>query len=444
MEYQPEQFYPIFLESAGISTDSRKTEKGSVFFALKGEKFDGNAYVSQVLDNGAGYAVCDDRRYSGSEDKRIVYVENVLVFLQQLARHHRRQFKIPVIAITGTNGKTTTKELVRSVLEKKYRVHCTRGNLNNHIGVPLTLLGMNSQTEIAIIEMGANHIGEIDELANIAEPDFGIVTNMGTAHIEGFGSEEGVRQTKSELYRYLNKHNGTIFVNTEEPHLSDYIPSGSRTNRYDSELIDSGGNPWKVKLNGLQPGLSVRFTGDDGIINHIESKLFGSYNFKNILAGIAVGKYFKVYPSDIAAAIDQYIPDSNRSQIVSYQGSEIILDAYNANPSSMRAAIASFAQRSEVEGKILILGDMFELGENSVKEHDSLIDFIQQFPWEYTALTGQMFNATSPYRANIHYFKTFDDLKHWFDLLPKEGKSIMIKGSRGMALERLLADGLKS
>lgn len=424
-----EELYKHFLTYPIVSTDSRRIEKDCLFFALKGENFDGNQYAVDALKKGAAFAIVDDPNLpSGSN---LILVDDVLETLQQLAAYHRQQLQIPVIGITGSNGKTTTKELVVAVLQQKYRVTFTQGNFNNHIGVPLTLLSMNRDTEIAVVEMGANHPGEIKALCNLADPDFGLITNIGKAHLEGFGSFEGVIKTKSELYDHLRAKNGKCFINIDNDILTkqavglQQLTYGSSENaQLKGELQDSG---YYLTIKALFP---------KGWL-YLKSKLIGSYNSENILAAARVGLYFDVDPLKIQKAIEQYQPTNNRSQLIVKGSNKIVMDAYNANPTSMLASLENFAK---VDGslKTVILGDMLELGNQSGDEHQKIVNYLQTMPIDQVFLVGKEFSKTS---TGIKT-KKFDNAELLSDYLyqqkPMENQVILIKGSRGIHLEKIL------
>jgi UDP-N-acetylmuramoyl-tripeptide--D-alanyl-D-alanine ligase len=423
---QTEQLYALFLQSTGITTDSRKIEPGNIFFALKGENFDGNTYAHKAIEAGALLAVIDDPAF---QNEKTFLSEDVLQALQTLARHHRRQFDIPVIGITGSNGKTTTKELVNAVLSKKYNTLATIGNLNNHIGVPLTLLRMNHTTEIAIIEMGANHVGEIGELSLIAEPNYGLITGIGKAHLGEFGGFEGVKQTKAELYSHLVQNHGTVFLNTDLPVLEEMaqrklvknaITYGSNSdNKYIFKFIDANPN--------------VCFSYE----NHtIHSQLVGSYNYHNLITAFALGKYFNVPENDIADALEQYQSTNNRSQIMHWEGNTIIMDAYNANPTSMLAALDNF-EKMKAETKVAILGDMLELGEYSAEEHQNIADKVAAIRPTYSCLVGNEF-AQIHVNQNIHLATDYNSAAEWLRSLPLKNALLLIKGSRGIKLEKVI------
>ena len=421
-----EELYQHFKQCSAVSTDTRKIEEGSLFFALKGDNFNGNNFASQALSSGAKYCVIDEKQYA--TDERYLVVEDVLKALQQLATYHRKQLKIPIIALTGSNGKTTTKELINAVLSKKYDTTATQGNLNNHIGVPLTLLQMKESTEIGIVEMGANHPNEIGLLCEIAHPNYGLITNFGKAHLEGFGSIEGVIKAKSELYDYLMAHQKTIFVN-ENDHLQVRQTLDSK-NVYKFGLLTSLDT--MLEIIDTQPYVTLRYNQ-----SVIKSRLTGNYNFNNIAVAIAIGSYFDVDPKDIISAIENYTPTNNRSQIIEKDSNTIIMDAYNANPTSMLAALENFKQLHQ-ERKIIFLGDMFELGQTAEIEHQFIVDYLEKNDLGKVYLIGKNFFKTKVQLAKIEKFETFDDLKLNIQNHPVKDSFLLIKGSRGMALERIL------
>lgn len=417
--------YSYFNECGSVCTDTRKIEKNCLFFALKGESFNGNEFAHQALSKGAKYCIVDEKQF---ENEHCFLVDDVLQTLQQLATFHRNKLSKPVLALTGSNGKTTTKELINAVLSKKYNVTATQGNLNNHIGVPLTLLRITDKTDIAIIEMGANHQKEIEFLCLIAQPDYGLITNFGKAHLEGFGGVEGVIKGKSELYDYLIKHQKLIFVNENDP---IQIRQTSGYNRIIHFGLKSSSNTI-VELLDSQPYVSIAY---NKIL--INSQLTGSYNFNNIAVAIAVGSYFKINSNEIASAIESYNPTNNRSQILEKGSNTIIMDAYNANPTSMIAALENFKQMNR-ENKVLFLGDMFELGESAQTEHQQIVSYLENHDLGKTFLIGKNFFKTTVHHSNIKKFETFEDLKLVLRTQPLKNKFILIKGSRGMALERVL------
>ncbi len=420
-----ETLYQIFLQCNSVSTDTRKIEKGDLFFALKGDNFNGNIYAKEALSKGAKYAVIDEEEFHISN--KTLLVSSVLKALQELANFHRNQLQLPIIALTGSNGKTTTKELINVVLSYKYNTCATQGNLNNHIGVPLTLLSMTKDTEIGIVEMGANHQKEIEFLCNIAEPDFGLITNYGKAHLEGFGGVEGVIKGKSEMYMHLIKNNKTIFLNTNDP-IQKEKSKGGITYTFG----DSGSKP-EVVINfiGAQPFVKCQY--NDEIIN---SHLIGDYNFNNIAVAITIGVYFEMSIHMIKKAIESYIPSNNRSQIIEKDSNKIILDAYNANPTSMKAALLNFEKQKGK--KIAILGDMFELGEKASLEHQYITGLAASLSIDQIYLVGENFFKSKIDSNKVVQFPNFDNFKDAFKLEKTKNSTFLIKGSRGMALERIL------
>ncbi len=421
--------YQLFLNSDGITTDTRNIQANQIYFALKGSSFNGNIFALQALENGAGYAIVDEAAYAVNE--RCILVEDVLETLQQLGLYHKKQIQPKhTIAITGSNGKTTTKELVNAVLATTYKTHYTKGNLNNHIGIPLTLLQMPAGTEIAIIEMGANHQHEIKAYCTYVEPDFGIITNCGKAHLEGFGGEEGIRKGKGELYDYLKSNNGHVFVNGDDKQLLAMLEERSITafTTYGNSEI----NNYYATILNENPYLKIRFENTE-----IDANLFGSYNFTNMMCAITVGKYFGVANPEIKQGIESYTPQNARSQVVEFNGAEIILDAYNANPSSMQHALESFS-KPDVINKWVILGDMFELGEYAANEHQFIADLCKQLHFEKIVLVGNEFFRTSVTSSEMIKFPTTLDAKNWFLQQELSGKTILLKGSRGMKMESLL------
>lgn len=422
-----EELYRKYLTTTGISTDTRNISHESMFFALKGERFDANEFASKALEKGAKYAVIDNEKYF-INDKTIL-VKNSLETLQKLASYHRDQLKnIKIIGLTGSNGKTTTKELFFAVLNKKYKALATIGNLNNHIGVPLTLLRFKNDTEIGIVEMGANHQKEISFLSSICKPDIGYITNFGKAHLEGFGGEIGVIKGKSELYDFLENNNKVALINLDDPIQSDKTSkikhfSFSTSKESDIKIQEVTANPMvKIKYNDIS----------------IQSNLIGLYNANNINASIAIGKYFNIKDEDIKDAIEKYVPQNNRSQIIDKNTNKIILDAYNANPSSMQVALANFFQLSE-SPKIAILGDMFELGPQSKEEHENIIKTCQeQVDIEFFFIGKQFFNCKKTAIENIKFYEDFESFKNHLSINTLKNYLILIKGSRGMSLERTL------
>lgn len=420
--------YSLFLQHPEISTDSRQIPEGALFFGLKGDHFDGNEFAGYALDKGASLAIIDNSRYR--LDNRYILVENVLASLQQLANHHRKQFRIPVLAITGTNGKTTTKEIIHAVLSKKYQTLATTGNLNNHIGVPLTLLKLKSDTEIAIVEMGANHHGEIELLCRIAEPTHGIITNIGKAHLEGFGGFEGVVRTKTELYRYLKSRHGIVFVNNDNPLLIQYS-NGMKVIHY-----ETGKTTGIAEQNHPEdPFLKMEIKIDEQEFT-LSTKLFGRYNAENIFAAACIGHFFGVEPGKIKEAIESYQPQNNRSQVLKTRSNLLILDMYNANPSSMEPALQDFAGSTHVR-KVLILGDMLELGSECDKEHQDILELIEKLGFTEVFLVGPVFTRLNTKREWL-CFQDSELARMWLDHHRINDASILLKGSRGIKLEKLV------
>lgn len=420
-----QQLYDIFLESSGICTDTRNTAPNCIFFALKGDNFNGNIFAEEAIDNGALFAVVDEETYF-KNPRKMMLVDDVLLTLQKLASHHRKNLKSILIALTGSNGKTTTKELIYAVLSQQYKTQATIGNFNNHIGVPKTLLRLSPETEIAVVEMGANHLGEISMLCEIADPDYGYITNFGKAHLEGFGSLKGVIKGKTELYRYLKNKNKKAFINgrnsvqiAHSEHM-DRIIFGSTDSEFPIALLSSEGN------------LIVKFQNVE-----IQSNLTGDYNFENIAAAIAIGSYFKLSVNQIKSGIENYIPKNNRSEILQKGTNTILLDAYNANPTSMIAALKNF-KKIDSMNKILILGDMFELGSEAAVEHQAIVDYLSDDFIGRTYLVGSNFAHTRTNIPFIEKFETFEELEKELHENPPYSAHILIKGSRGMALERVL------
>lgn len=417
--------YDRFNESSGICTDTRQIKKGCLYFALSGDKFNGNLFAQEALDKGARFAVVDEEEFHKSTGETIL-VRNSLISLQQLAQFHRKQLGIQVIALTGSNGKTTTKELINTVLSQKYFTTATKGNLNNHIGVPLTLLSMTGDTQIGIVEMGANHLGEIEMLTDIALPDYGYITNFGKAHLEGFGNLDGVIKGKTELYDFLRKEDKEIFVNSDDERQMNNsegmkrITFGAKDSNYIITLLESS-NQLRVQFKGIE----------------IQSNLVGQYNFSNIAAAIAIGAYFDVQPFQIKKGIESYIPSNNRSQILSKGTNTIMMDAYNANPSSMMAALENFKNVKE-PNKMMILGDMFELGVDAASEHQTIVEYISEHSLGKAYLVGINFFETELDDENIQRFKTVENLKKEIERNPPQHTAILIKASRGMALERIV------
>lgn len=429
----PEELYVKFqAANFRVSTDTRRLEPGAVFFALRGANFNANEFAAKAIEAGCSLAVVDDAAFATND--RIVTVENVLQSLQQLASRHRAQFNIPVLGITGSNAKTTHKELIHAVLSKKYKTLATEGNLNNHIGVPLTLLRLRPEHEFAIIEMGANHKGEIDELCRIADPDFGLITNIGSAHLEGFGGIEGVKIGKSELYKYIKARGGKCFVNGDDPVLYELAFDNDKITYGAKKLYDVIGRNYTTEQT-----VSFRYTtryGDKdwNKLPLIHTQITGAYNFINCVAAVCAGNYFKVEDADIREALENYVPSMNRSQLVKTQKNTLLLDAYNANPSSMRVAIDNFKELRS-EHKMLLLGDMFELGEYSTDEHQRLVEHLKSLNLQDAILVGEEF-----FRLGDTGFRSFRTTAECLDYLRGQdvrGRTILIKGSRGMKMETL-------
>jgi len=415
--------YSQFLNSSGVSTDTRKIEKDCIFFALKGDNFDGNKFADEALELGALLAVVDDSAVAG--EKKLL-VSNALKALQELAVYHRRQLNTPLIALTGSNGKTTTKELIHAVLAQKFNTLATLGNLNNHIGVPLTLLRLKPNTEIGIIEMGANHPGEIQMLSEIAQPNFGYITNFGKAHLEGFGSLEGVIQGKTELYRFIQQSGGKLFVNGLD------FQQIKQSEGIERHIFGPEDSEYPVALIDASESLIIKFRNIE-----MHSQLGGVYNFENMAAAVAIGAYMGMTASEIRKGIESYTPKNHRSQIITRDSNTIIMDAYNANPTSMMAALENFRQK-ESYNKILFLGDMFELGPDAGKEHQAIVDYIQEHFNATTYLIGENFAETGSTDPFIQKFRTFESIKKELKDKKPQDALILIKGSRGMALERIL------
>jgi UDP-N-acetylmuramoyl-tripeptide--D-alanyl-D-alanine ligase len=418
------ELHQLFLQSSGVATDTRCIVPNQLFFALKGHNFNGNKFAFQALENGAGYAIIDENEYAQTE--QFITVNNVLETLQELANFHRNYLGIPILAITGSNGKTTSKELIFAVLSKKFNTVATVGNLNNHIGVPLTLLSMNKTTEFGIVEMGANHPKEIESLCKIAQPDYGYITNFGKAHLEGFGSIEGVIAAKSELYNYLKANNKFLFLNSDDP-----IQQKQLSYKNNFSFGSSRANiPVEYITN--KEYAEVLY---DGIV--FNSLLPGNYNAINMAAAICIGHYFQVPIKIIKVAIANYTPQNNRSQIIEIGKTKLLMDAYNANPTSMRAALESF-NKFPANNKIAILGDMFELGATSEKEHQDLVTYLEILNFNRVFLVGANFKKAKANSSKIQQFEKFPELEEAIISTDFQNTQVLIKGSRGMALERLL------
>jgi UDP-N-acetylmuramoyl-tripeptide--D-alanyl-D-alanine ligase len=424
--------YKHYIESnQKICTDTRKAEKGALFFALRGPNFNANELAQQAIDLGCSYAIIDDENFSTIE--KTILVDDVLNTLQHLANYHRKQLNIPVLGITGSNGKTTSKELINAVLAKKYKTLATQGNLNNHIGVPLTLLSITKEHEFAIIEMGANHQGEINMLCEIADPDFGVITNIGKAHLEGFGGIEGVKKGKSEMYRYLAKKNGKLFLHGDDDVLQELAKENDKITYGTKKLYDVVGKlkhdeekvkfAWKTRYNANELATAP----------FIPTHIVGVYNYYNLLCAACVGNYFKVDEQLINEALSEYMPSNNRSQLHKTEKNTLILDYYNANPTSMRAAIENFAQL-QLQNKYLVLGDMLELGEESLTEHQAIIDLLHEKNLTNYFLVGPIFNSITSHQS----FNNSSEACVFLKSIDLKDKTILIKGSRGIKLEIIL------
>ncbi|WP_108821167.1 UDP-N-acetylmuramoyl-tripeptide--D-alanyl-D-alanine ligase [Dysgonomonas sp. Marseille-P4361] len=421
------KLYEIYKQHPEVSTDTRNSANGAIFFALKGANFNGNEYAAQAISSGCSYAVVDEEKYATQPN--MILVDNVLETLHKLATYHREHIKTPVIGITGTNGKTTTKELITAVLSQEYNVVSTQGNLNNHIGVPLTILRIKKEHEIAVVEMGANHVGEIKCLCEIAKPSYGLITNLGHAHIEGFGSFENVVKTKGELYNFIrNSKDGKIFIDNDNSLLKEVsegiasIPYG-----FEEDLFVSG------KVLAIRPYLEFEWKFGNKR-NQVKTKLIGEYNLPNALAAIAIGSYLGVKSSLINKALGEYEPSNNRSQLKETEKNMLIIDAYNANPTSMHAALENF-DHMDVSKKALILGDMKELGPDTDMEHQKIADYVAHHDFEKVLLVGDNFSRTE---TNFPRFKNLEELKEYLTENPIEDSYILLKGSRGMQLEKCI------
>ena len=421
------KLYSIFLSSAGICTDTRKIEPHSLFVCIKGENFDGNTFASKALEQGAQHVIVDNEAYF-SDSSKMTLVDDSVKCLQDLANHHRKQFDIPVIGITGSNGKTSTKELIHAVLDKKYTVLATIGNLNNHLGVPFTLLRLKPEHEIAIVEMGANRFKDIEELSAIAEPTHGIITNIGKAHLEGFGGFEGVLKTKRELYESIEASNGIIVYNSDDSILTNALPKNVETFTYGIEKSAVQG-----ELVDLSPFVEMKWSHKDYSSPVLKTQMIGKYNFYNYLAAISFGIVFDVAPRDISDAVEEYSPTNNRSQVKKTEKNTLIMDCYNANPTSMKSALESFAMNSH-SNKLFIIGDMKELGTEESKEHESIVKLIEEL--ELTGFTvGKIFRQFQS--ASItQQFENVEELNAYLEAENIEGKLVLLKGSRSIGLEK--------
>jgi UDP-N-acetylmuramoyl-tripeptide--D-alanyl-D-alanine ligase len=424
-----EHLYQVYLHHPSVQTDTRQLKKDDIFFALKGPNFNGNQFALEALKHGAAYAVVDERIDTNND--RLILVDDVLTALQELARHHRRQFTIPFIAITGSNGKTTTKELVSTALATHYKTYTTQGNLNNHIGIPITLLNIKEDAEMAVIEMGANHQGEIAGYCSYVLPTHGIITNCGKAHLEGFGGIEGVRKGKGELFDHLRSNNGTAFIFSDYDYLHEMSSGITSVYGYGTSAGDVTG-----EVITSEPFLNIRLTKGTGL-GQLHTHLVGEYNLPNVLCAVAVAKYFTVPDEKIKKAIESYIPSNSRSQMIERDSNHIILDAYNANPSSMKAAIENFS-KIKAPNKVLVLGAMMELGVESIAEHQGIVDLIGQHQWKDVVLVG------GDYAKVDHpfiYLSSAVEARHWYHQQQFRNAYILIKGSRSMKMEAVLEAG---
>lgn len=430
-----DKLYSIFLQHPIVCTDTRNIQPGSIFFALKGGNFNGNEFAEKALEMGCAFVVIDEEKYRKNDN--CFLVDDVLKALQQLANHHRKQLNIPVIGITGSNGKTTSKELMNAVLSKKYKVLATVGNLNNHIGVPLTLLSITKEHEMAIVEMGANHQGEIAELSLIAEPDFGVITNIGKAHLEGFGGIEGVKKGKSELYKYIQANGGKLFVHGDDEVLLELSGSTEKVTYGTKKLYDIVGAVHETKNEFISFQWGTRYTAVNIKKSELVStQLVGIYNYYNLLCAACVGNYFKVEDELINQALREYTPSNNRSQLHKTKHNTLILDYYNANPSSMSLSIENFASLNH-PNKMLILGDMLELGSESEKEHDAIVNLLKEKNLSNALLVGPLFIAAGK-KVGAQTFATSDDAVQYLKQHPIKDATILIKGSRGIKLEKVV------
>ncbi len=424
------ELYNIYLKHPVVTTDSRNCPPNSIFFALKGDRFNGNLFAENALEKGCAYAVVDE--WDKPENSRIIVVENVLEALQKLANYHRKKLKITIVGITGTNGKTTTKELIATILSKEFNVAFTQGNFNNHIGVPLTLLSINKSHEIGVIEMGANHPGEIRELCNIAEPNIGLITNIGKAHIEGFGSLENVIKTKCELYDFIREHEGKVFVNKDNVTLNEMSEGMDRTlyGRDNPDLFVSG------TLSAETPFLHF----DWNFFEHpyrVKTHLVGEYNLDNALAAAAIGKYFGINAEYISDALEAYEPKNNRSQFERTQRNDLIIDAYNANPTSMKVMLDFFAKISTDLPKAVILGEMKELGSIAEEEHRKMLDYLSEQTFDKVYLVGNIFQKAQEL-TYAYIFETVDQLNEELKQNPMVGYYVLLKGSHSVSLEKAI------
>lgn len=434
------KLYELYLENPVVTTDSRRIEPGCLFFALRGPHFNGNSFALNALKAGARLAIIDDPA-SYLDADRTLLVDDSLKALQQLALHHRRQLELPVVAIAGSNGKTTTKELIHSILRQRYKCHATPGNLNNYIGLPLTLLQMPVDTEIAVIELGANQQGEIAELCTLCEPTHGLVTNIGKDHLEGFGGPEGVRRANQELFDYLQKKGGVAFVNADEPELADMAASLKRVVYYHQSVsLDPAHPPLEMKLLQSTPLLQTGFLDEKKELCTLSSNLYGLYNFNNIMTAVAVGRYFKVKSSDIKKGVESYIPASNRSELIKEGTNLFILDAYNANPSSMHLALESLRILNGFAHKMVVLGEMKELGIYSTEEHLHILEKVKEYGFMPALFLGGGFAQLKTSFPDFHFFDSLEALHAYWNTLMLSDTVVLFKGSRANRLEKLLKE----
>ncbi len=419
------KLHKIFLASEGISTDTRLIKKNQLFFALKGENFDGNKYADLAIEKGAAYVIVDNPDVAKGD--KYILLDDVLKSLQQLAVFHRKYLNIPILGITGTNGKTTTKELINAVLQKKFKTFATQGNLNNHIGVPLTILSMDKSTEFGIVEMGANHPGEIAFLASIAQPDYGLITNIGKAHLEGFGSFEGVKKTKKELYVHIAENNGKLFVNADDDLLME-LSANIRRILY-GKSVDRN-EQFQIVENDIF--LSIRWNNLS-----VKTQLVGNYNFYNVLAAISIGRYFNVPKNEIIGAIKEYEPKNKRSQFQQTANNKLIVDVYNANPVSMKLAIENF-HKINAANKLLLLGDLLELGNVSAGEHQKILDLMKTLNFPKACFVGSEFYRFSKSNYPYRFFKTVDELNQYLADEQIKEHTVLLKASRGIQLEKAI------
>jgi UDP-N-acetylmuramoyl-tripeptide--D-alanyl-D-alanine ligase len=421
-----QELYSIFIQHPSIQTDTRKLKAGDLYFALKGPNFNGNLFANQALEAGAAYAIVDEP--VNFSDGRLIHTTDTLKLLQELAKYHRQQFTIPFLAITGSNGKTTTKELISEVLSSSYKTYTTQGNLNNHIGIPLTILSVKKDAEIAVIEMGANHQKEIEGYCAYTLPTHGIITNCGKAHLEGFGGVEGVRKGKGELFDYLKATDGTAFIMNDYDYLKEMSIGIPVVKTYGTVNAEISGN-----ANKSGEFLQVTFTAGTAI-EKINTNLVGEYNLPNVLVAVAVGKYFNVPDNTIKTALESYIPSNSRSQLIEKESNKIILDAYNANPTSMKAAIENFA-KMDGDNKVLLLGGMMELGDESIEEHKAILTLIGQYTWKSVVLVGGDFGKIP---HSYLYFNHSNEAREWLLQQHFENTKMLIKGSRSMQMEKVI------